>query len=106
MNDQTIQQPAISVDALKKGDRAEFSRLVDLYSPAIYRLALKMLGREQDAEDVLQETFFKALRSIHNFEERSSLSTWLYRIAMNESLMVLRKHKNHLSHGGSGVGRR
>ena len=93
MDEQTIQQPVISVEALKKGDRAEFARLVELYSPAIYRLALKMLGREQDAEDVLQDTFYKALRSIQNFEERSSLSTWLYRIAMNESLMVLRKQK-------------
>jgi RNA polymerase sigma-70 factor (ECF subfamily) len=93
MDEQINQQSAISVEALKNGDRAEFARLVELYSPPIYRLALKMLGREQDAEDVLQDTFYKALRSIQKFEERSSLSTWLYRIAMNESLMVLRKHK-------------
>jgi RNA polymerase sigma-70 factor (ECF subfamily) len=54
-----------------------------------------MLGTEQDAEDVLQETILKVLRSIDNFEERSSLSTWIYRITMNEALMLLRKRKNN-----------
>jgi len=83
----------VSLDALKSGDRSEFARLVDLYSPQIYRLALKMVGDAQDAEDVLQDTFIKALRSLPSFEGRSSLSTWLYRIAVNEALMALRKRK-------------
>ncbi len=83
----------ISLVALKSGDRAEFARLVDRYSTQIYRLALKMLGTEQDAEDVLQNTFMKALQSIDAFEGRSSLSTWLYRIAVNEALMLLRRQK-------------
>jgi RNA polymerase sigma-70 factor (ECF subfamily) len=83
----------VSIDALKRGDREEISRMVALYSSAVYRLANKMVGNEQDAEDVLQETFFKALRSINTFEEKSSLATWIYRIAVNEALMVLRKRK-------------
>jgi RNA polymerase sigma-70 factor (ECF subfamily) len=66
--------------------------MVDAYSGPIYNLALRMLGHSQDAEDVLQETFLKAFRSLPEFEGRSSLSTWLYRIAVNESLMLLRKH--------------
>jgi RNA polymerase sigma-70 factor (ECF subfamily) len=82
-----------SLQALQAGDRAEFARLVDAYSTQIYRLALKMLGNEQDAEDVLQNTFMKALLSIEKFEGRSSLSTWLYRIAVNEALMSLRRQK-------------
>ena len=82
-----------SLQALQAGDRTEFARLVDAYSTQIYRLALKMLGDEQDAEDVLQNTFMKALQSIEKFEGRSSLSTWLYRIAVNESLMLLRRQK-------------
>lgn len=86
-----------SLKALKAGDRAEFARLVDAYSTQIYRLALKMLADEQDAEDVLQNTFMKALQSIENFEGRSSLSTWLYRIAVNEALMLLRRHKPTIS---------
>lgn len=84
---------SVSVTALKRGDRDEISRMVELYSPAVYRLANKMVGNEQDAEDVLQETFFKAIRSVKTFEEKSSLATWIYRIAVNEALMVLRKRK-------------
>ena len=83
----------ISLQALQAGDRAEFARMVDAFSTQIYRLALKMLGDEQDAEDVLQNTFMKALQAIKNFEGRSSLSTWLYRIAVNEALMLLRRQK-------------
>jgi RNA polymerase sigma-70 factor, ECF subfamily len=93
MNETTKNTEAVSLAALKAGDRAEFARLVDLYSARIYRLALKMLADPQDAEDVLQETFLKALRSLRDFEGRSSLSTWLFRIAVNESLMLVRKRR-------------
>ncbi len=86
-------RPAFSLSALQAGDRAEFARLVEAYSDRIYRLALKILNDPQDAEDVLQETFIKALRSLPTFEGRSSLSTWLYRIAVNEALMLVRKRK-------------
>jgi RNA polymerase sigma-70 factor (ECF subfamily) len=88
----------ISVDALRAGDRAEFARLVDTYSGPIYRLALKILEDPQDAEDVLQETFIKAYRHLREFEGRSRISTWLYRIASNEAFMLLRKrHPEALS---------
>ena len=83
----------ISLEALIAGDRAEFARLVDEYSGPIYRLGLRMLGNPQDAEDVLQNTFLNALTHIQNFEGRSSLATWLYRIASNEALMLIRKKK-------------
>ncbi len=82
-----------SMEALRAGDRAEFARLVDAYSGPIHRLALKMLGHPQDAEDVLQNTFLKAFQHIRDFEGRSSLSTWLYRIAANEALMLIRKKR-------------
>jgi RNA polymerase sigma-70 factor (ECF subfamily) len=83
----------ISLDALIAGDRAEFARLVDSYSSPIYRLGLRMLGNPQDAEDILQNTFLNALTHLPRFEGRSSLSTWLYRIAANEALMLIRKKK-------------
>lgn len=86
-------QPDISIDALRSGDRAEFARLVDAYSAPIYRLGLRMLGNEQDAEDVLQNTFLSALTHLSSFEGRSSILTWLYRIAVNESLMTMRRGK-------------
>ena len=82
-----------SLEALKSGDRAEFARLVETYYELIYRLAYKMLNDPQEAEDILQETFLKAYRYIDGFDGRSSLSTWLYRIATNEALMSLRRKK-------------
>lgn len=82
-----------SLNALREGDRAEFARLVEQYSPMIYRLGLKMLNNPQDAEDILQETFIKAYKHIDKFDGRSSVSTWLYRIATNEALMSLRKKR-------------
>jgi len=81
----------ISIEALRLGDRREFARLVDAYSGPLYRLALKMLGNASDAEDALQNTFIKAFQHVDKFEGRSSLLTWLYRIASNEALMLLRK---------------
>jgi RNA polymerase sigma-70 factor (ECF subfamily) len=84
---------AISLAALQAGDKAEFALMVDAYSAMIYRLGLKMLNNPQDAEDILQETFIKAFRNIDRFDGRASLSTWLYRIATNEALMLLRKKR-------------
>ena len=87
------QQPEFDLVALQSGDRAEFALFVETYSGQVYRLALKMLQNPQDAEDILQETFIKAYKALPNFEGRSSLSTWLYRIATNEALMFLRKKR-------------
>ncbi|MBI3162452.1 MAG: sigma-70 family RNA polymerase sigma factor [Anaerolineales bacterium] len=92
MSDSTTQE--FSLEALRSGDRAEFARVMDAYSAPIYRLGLKMLGSQQDAEDVLQNTFLNALTHLKDFEGRSSLSTWLYRIASNEALMLIRRKKN------------
>ena len=89
----TEAQFEFSLEALQAGDQGEFAKLVDAYSTQIYRLGLKILGDDQDAEDVLQNTFLKAIQSIRGFEGRSSLSTWLYRIAVNEALMLLRRQK-------------
>jgi RNA polymerase sigma-70 factor, ECF subfamily len=91
------EQEPLSLQALQAGDKAEFARLVDLYSNQIYRLAIKILGDPHDAEDVLQETFIKAYRSLPSFEGRSSISTWLYRIAANEALMLVRRRKPEIN---------
>lgn len=93
MNETSGTSTELSLELLRKGDKSEFARMVETHSSVVYRLALKMLDREQDAEDVLQETFIKAYRALPNFDGRSSLSTWLYRIATNEALMILRKRK-------------
>jgi len=83
----------LNLAELKQGNQSELARMVTRYSDSIYRVALRMLNNPSDAEDILQETFIKAIRALPTFEGRSSLSTWLYRIAVNESLMLMRKQK-------------
>jgi RNA polymerase sigma-70 factor (ECF subfamily) len=87
----------LSLDKLRAGDREEFARMMDAYSPRIYRLGLRMLNNEQDAEEVLQNTFLNAMLNIGGFEGRSSVETWLYRIAANEALMLIRKQHPQIS---------
>jgi len=82
-----------SIEKLQRGDRVELADLVDHFSNPVYRIAMNILRSEQDAEDVIQETFMKVIHGIKSFEGRSSLSTWIYRIAVNESLMMIRKRK-------------
>lgn len=100
---ENINQQEISLEALQRKDKAAFAQLVAQNSYHIYRLALKMLGNPQDAEDILQETFIKAFNNIDGFEGRSKVSTWLYRIAVNESLSLLRKRKDNLTSIDAGL---
>lgn len=81
------------LEGLRRGDPAACRLFVDLNSASVYNVALKLLGDEQEAEDVLQETFMSAFEALDSFEARSKLSTWLYRIVYNASLMRLRKRK-------------
>lgn len=90
---QTTQDETELLAALQAGDRTAFVRLVELYEGQVYNLALKLLHDEDEAEDVLQETFLNAYRGLATFEGRSKLSTWIYRIATNASLMRLRKNR-------------
>ena len=83
---------ALSLQKLQAGDREEFARLVDAHSARIYRLGLRMLGNAQDAEEVMQNTFMNAMLNISRFEGRSSIETWLHRIAANEALMRRRRN--------------
>lgn len=75
----------------RDGDSSAFSRLVDAYASKIYRLARHMLRNDQDAEDVLQDTFLKAYSRIDQFQGNSKFYTWLVRIAVNEALMRKRR---------------
>jgi RNA polymerase sigma-70 factor (ECF subfamily) len=78
---------------LRTQDREAFAALVEATSASLYSLLLRILNDEQDAEDVLQETYIKAFAALPTFEGRSSLKTWLFRIATNEALMSIRKRK-------------
>jgi RNA polymerase sigma-70 factor, ECF subfamily len=68
------------------GDRAAFGDLVRRHQRRIYRTALHVLGNHRDADDVTQETFVRAYRALAGFDGRSSLFSWLYRIAVNTAL--------------------
>lgn len=90
MTDMTHDESEL-IARLKAGDQAAYADLVNEYSSRVFHLALRLVGDEAQAEDVLQETFLNAFRAIQSFEGRSSLGTWLYRITNNTALMHLRK---------------
>lgn len=96
-------EETLDLEALQMKDKRAFAKLVDENSDHMYRLALKLTGNPQDAEDVVQETFIKAYNHIERFEGRSKISTWLYRIATNEALMLLRKRKDGITHIDEGI---
>ena len=79
------------VALVKAGDHDAFRHLVERHSRSVFRLAYRLTGHEQDAEDVVQEAFLKAFREIRRFEARSSFATWLYRITVNCSHDLLRQ---------------
>lgn len=81
------------VSLAKNGDSAAFGKLMSRYQSKIYRLARRMTETDEDAEDVLQEAFIKAYRSLSGFRGRSKFSTWLYRITVNLALMKLRRKR-------------
>src|SRR5690242_12608464 len=80
-----------AVAMAKKGDTDAFRVLVDRHGRSAFRLAYRMTGNEQDAEDVVQESFLRALRQIHTFDGRASFRTWFYRIVANCALDTVRK---------------
>ena len=90
---QRIEDDELIRDA-QKGQRAAFDALVRRYDQSVLRLALHMLGNEQDAQDVHQEAFIKAYRHLGNFRFECSFYTWLYRIVTNLCLDQLRRRKS------------
>jgi RNA polymerase sigma-70 factor, ECF subfamily len=78
------------IERARRGDGEAFRVLVERHSRALFRLGFRMTGNESDAEDVVQETFLKAYRQLRSFNGRASFSTWLYRIAANCALDLVR----------------
>src|SRR6516225_3018050 len=78
------------------GDRDAFRLLDERHSRSIFRVAYRMTGDRQDAEEIGQETFLRAYKSLEKFELRSNFSTWLYRIAVNRTLDFLNARKTQM----------
>ena len=81
---------AAAVARARAGDREAFRFLVEKHSRNVFRLAFRMTRSEEDAEDVVQETFLKAYRNLHNFAGRSEFSTWIHAITARCALDLLR----------------
>jgi RNA polymerase sigma-70 factor, ECF subfamily len=77
----------------RQGDSDAFRALVERHSHRVFRLAFRMTGNEQDAEDVVQESFLRAYRHLGRFEARADFGTWLYRIVANCSVEMIRSRR-------------
>ncbi len=84
-----------AVAEARAGDTDAFRLLVDGYSRKVFRLVYRMTLNEQDAEDVVQETFLRAYRGLDQFESRADFGTWIFRIAVNAALDLMRKRQRH-----------
>jgi len=87
---------ATQVTLAMRGDQDAYRILVERHSRSLFRLAYRMTGNEQDAEEVVQEALLRAYRRLDKFEARSNFGTWVYRIAVNCSLDLMRKRKTEM----------
>jgi RNA polymerase sigma-70 factor, ECF subfamily len=94
---------ATFVARARAGEVDAFRVLVERHSRALFRLAFRMTGNQQDAEDVVQESFLRAYKQLNKFDQRATFGTWLYRIAANCSLDMVRARKRRSEHVVAGV---
>lgn len=97
-------EESILVDQARDGDREAFAQLVQPQMSKAYRVALRITGNREDAEDAIQQALLKAYAHIDQFHSKSRFSTWLLRITINEALGKLRKQRAenaHLSFGSA-----
>jgi RNA polymerase sigma-70 factor (ECF subfamily) len=80
-------------DGIRNASPEALERLVTVYADRIYNTVFRMCGHAEDAREIAQETFCRAIGSAQNFQGRSSLYTWLYRIAVNLTVSHIRKNK-------------
>src|SRR6476646_8315836 len=83
------------------GDEEAFRSLVEEHSRRAFQLAFRMTGNEQDAEDVVQESFLRAYRQLGRFEARAHFSTWLHRIVANCSVDLIRSRRTRHDHAST-----
>ncbi len=81
------------IERIKKNDNEAFRILVNLHNEKVYQICYGFLRNKEDAEDIAQDVFLEIFKSILFFRGDSSLSTWIYRIAVNRSLNLIKKNK-------------
>jgi RNA polymerase sigma-70 factor (ECF subfamily) len=86
---------AVLVAAAKLGDHPAFSELWTRHSNRVFNMAYRITGKREDAEDAIQDTWMKAYLRLNTFDGRAKFATWLTRIAINSSLMILRRKRSH-----------
>jgi len=82
------------VELCRKGDQSGYKRLYTQYARAMYNTCLRIVNNDSDAEDILQEAFVDAFRSLNSFEYRSTFGAWLKRIVINKSINLLKSRKH------------
>lgn len=85
------------IEKVKAGQTSYFSYLVERYQDIVFSIALKVLKNREDAEEMAQESFIKAYKSLHTFKGSAKFSTWLYRITYNRCISEVRKRKMHFT---------
>jgi len=85
------------IDKVKGGQTQYYSYIVERYQDIVFSIALKVLRNREDAEEMAQESFIKAYKSLHTFKGDAKFSTWLYRITYNSCISEVRKRKIHFT---------
>jgi RNA polymerase sigma-70 factor (ECF subfamily) len=88
---------AFYIEKVLNGKTNYFSYIVDRYQDIVFSIALKVLGNREDAEEMAQESFIKAYKSLHTFKGKAKFSTWLYRITYNNCISATRKKKQYFT---------
>jgi RNA polymerase sigma-70 factor (ECF subfamily) len=83
------------IELAKQGDKSALAKLVKKHEATVYNFAFKICRSRDKAENTMQETFLSMVKSLHQFDSKSKLSTWLYRIVSNHCLMEARKNKRY-----------
>jgi RNA polymerase sigma-70 factor (ECF subfamily) len=90
------------VEKARAGETDAFRALVERHSQRLFRLAYRMTGNQEDAEDVVQDSFLRAFRRLDQFDGRASFGTWLHRIAANRSVDLVRSRTVRFEYGSGG----
>lgn len=96
MNNRFLDNQQSIIDRCKHGDEKAFEQLYTLYAKAMYNVAYRVTGREEEAEDVLQDAFISAFKNIHAYRGDSPFGAWLKRIVINKGINVLRNRKQDI----------